>query len=388
MFYPRVLLSTSRLKAEKLVFFFIFITAAAVSTYFVSLNNYKDELKIVETFTKGSLLQSDDYLVATSTSTSNGKPEFHELGGNCNSSLTSKGLGQCLYRKNYLFLGDSILRNIFVSLIYYFEPTCSVPGFNSGNIRFLKKCSKYLSKKVLGDNIKYWRYSHSVEHFSIDLFYAHGTTHTKELLSTKAFGNNKYSGIVLSNAIWDMGLTYHGHSAYFYDLSYVLGRLSSYLANSSKSHIVVLGLHYIDTNHCATVCRVCNHKLVQEYVREVQQRVVSCTSNTVLVDAYRLTQKSLDSHDGVHPSQRVSSMMWQFILQALCSVGKSCSVFNKRIHCNNSFPKFKLGRILSAQNEVDKILKQGSSNDSVRNNFGCYQTGSDSLFWDLRFHEH
>ena len=383
MFYPRELLSKSLLKAVKLVLFFIFITAAAVSTYFNSLNNYKDELKIVETF------QSDEYLVATSTSTLNGKLEFRELGENCNSSLlTGKALGKCLYRKNYLFLGDSILRNIFVSLINYFEPTCSVPGFNSGNVRFLKKCSKYLSKKVLGNNIKYWRYSHSVEHFSIDLFYAHGTTHTKELLSTKAFGNNKYSGIVLSNAIWDMGLTYHGHSAYFYDLSYVLGRLNSYLANSSKSNIVVLGLHYIDTSHCATICRVCNHKLVQEYVREVQQRVVSCTSNTVLVDAYRLTQQSLDSHDGVHPSHRVTIMMWQFVSQALCSVGKSCSVFNKRIHCNNSFPKFKLGRILSAQNEVDKILKQGSSKGSVGYNFGCYQTGSDSLFWDLRFHEH
>ena len=153
MFYPRALLSTSLQEAVKLkVFFFIFITAAAVGTYFVSLNNYKDEVKIGETFTKGAaLLQSDEYLVATSTSTLNGKLEFRELGGNCNSSLlTSKALRQCLNRKNYLFLGDSILRNIFVSLINYFEPTCSVPEFNSGNIRILKKCSKYLLKYFIG----------------------------------------------------------------------------------------------------------------------------------------------------------------------------------------------------------------------------------------------
>ena len=183
-----------------------------------------------------------------------------------------------------------------------------------------------------------------------------------------------------------MGITYSGHIAYSYALFDVLGRLRSYLVNLSSSHIVVLGLHHIDTSRCAKICRVCNHKLVQEYVREVQQRVVSCVSNTALVNAHSITEKSLHSHDGVHPSNTVSRKLWYLILQALCSVGEGCGIFNTGMPCSTLTPTFDHRRIIEARNEVEGIFMKTSLKERDRHNFSCFQLKNDSLFWDSRFY--
>jgi len=313
----------------------------------------------------------------------------------CNSDLLPvQESVTCLSGRKIAFMGDSILRNIFVQFILLQEAGgIQIPGkvrekVNNGAIRYILNYSSKLRKVVESPNIakkrggkrkrirlSYWSYRTGDVH--IDMFYAHSTHDSENMLSSDFFAKSNYTDFVVSNALWDMGLSYRGHSKYFRALSKNLAAIED-VARHSSSKIILLGLHFIDTERCTSdYCRVCNDELVQEYIRRVQQNVVSCTERAVLLDYFQITNDevaSSNSHDGVHFNDKISSIQLQFILQVLCSIGGECSVMQRPHQCDFNIPTFDHDRRLKSRTELRSKARDVEL-------FKCFADRKDSIFW-------
>lgn len=230
--------------------------------------------------------------------------DFIESGGSglnwrdptCNSAILKKtGVSTCLAGRKIVFLGDSILRNMFVQLIKLFEPDIQVPTINNGSIRKVAKQTKNLFRDILPgvekekkNLVKFWSYRNLNHQIKVDIFYSHGTSHLEELLKLRVLQKNGYSDFVVSNALWDMGIAFRGHSRYMQALRQNLDIIKRNARPESK--IILLGLHFIDTTRCLNdICRVCNDNMVQNYIREVQRKVISCTKSSIFVDSFQFT---------------------------------------------------------------------------------------------------
>lgn len=311
----------------------------------------------------------------------------------CNSDLLPASESEtCLSGRKVAFMGDSILRNIFVQFVLLHEdiqiPDNVRKKVNNGAIRYIVNYSSKLKKvfelsKIAAKGkgkrkrmkMSYWSY-HSSD-IRIDMFYAHGTLHSENMLSTDFFIRSNYTDFVVSNALWDMGISYRGHSTYFHALSRNLAAIED-MTRHSSSKIILLGLHLIDTERCISeTCRVCNDALVQEYIRKVQQNVVSCTNRAVLLDYFQITNDkvaSSNSHDGVHFNYKIALIQLQFILQALCSVGEECSVIQRPLQCDFNIPTFDNDRRHKSRTELMSKVKDIES-------LKCFANRNDSIFW-------
>lgn len=163
----------------------------------------------------------------------------------CNSSLVSGSeFRDSLRGRKIGFFGDSILRNMFGEVLSILEPSVNTLSQNAGNIRYLSKQTKNLSRKHSG-KFKYW--SFVKESLQLDIFYAHSTKILQKLIDSGLFKNNIYTDVIISNAAWDLGTHFHGHRAYFENLSNILSffdEKSNFGENKPK--IILLGLHYIN----------------------------------------------------------------------------------------------------------------------------------------------
>jgi len=246
--------------------------------------------------------------------------------------MSKEELGRAFTRRKIAFLGDSILRNIFCELIRLFEPNIQLPLHNAGSLRILQKLTKKVEKKTEG-RTKYWRYSNF--NFQIDIFYAHSTLLSQNLIRSRFFDLGSYTDIVISNAVWDMGISFRGHEAYYEALSDILTFLDEKQLGSfrTRKNTILLGLHYINTTLCTSEkCKICNHDLIQNYVRESQKKAVMCLRSPILIDSFQFTNTfvaNMNSHDGVHPSAEISRLQAELILQAILSETKDCPVFLK-----------------------------------------------------------
>lgn len=146
-----------------------------------------------------------------------------------------------------------------------------------------------------------------------------------------------------------MGIAFRGHSAYFKALTSILSffdELSKFDTSKVRKKTILLGLHYINTTLCTSDnCRVCNHDLIQEYVRKSQKRALSCSTTPILLDSYELTNSyvaNMNSRDGVHPSVQISRLQAQFILQALISETGNCTIFQTGTDCRGGVPELSM----------------------------------------------
>ena len=202
---------------------------------------------------------------------------------------------------------------------------------------------------------------------------------------------HKFSGIIYSNSLWDIGRRFNGHAEYYHELADVLNLLQKRL-KYVKSKVILLGFQFIETNRCPevnSICTVCNHNIVQDFVREVQQRVVSCTEQSIYFDTLTFTNskaaKSLSS-DGIHPGLPVARVSALLAVQALYIENSHCNLFQKRNACDKTLPKISSRRILEGREEIDNILMRARLKSRNFNTPRCFTDHVHSLFWNVSFH--
>lgn len=185
----------------------------------------------------------------------------------------------------------------------------------------------------------------------------------------------------MSNALWDMGIAFRGHSRYMQALLQNLNVINQMA--DPKSRIILLGLHFVDTERCLNnICRVCNDNMVQKYIREVQRRVFYCTKTSIFLDSFQFTENqvaSSNTHDGVHFNEKLTGIQLDFVLQSLCLTGENCSVFSKKRKCDLSIPKINREEVLKKREQL-----QERHNASI-NDLNCYNRRDDSLYWSDSF---
>ena len=123
-------------------------------------------------------------------------------------------------------------------------------------------------------------------------------------MKSNFFEEEIYTDVIISNAVWDMGLSFRGHGAYYKALSSILSffdKPTTFDTFEAEKKTILLGLHYINTTLCTSdKCRVCNHELIQEYVRESQKRAVSCSNTPIRRRShFSVHQSSSEVHNTV-----------------------------------------------------------------------------------------
>ena len=133
--------------------------------------------------------------------------------------------------------------------------------------------------------------------------------------------HGKYTDVVLSNALWDMGITFRGLSTYTSAMLRNLKTLRDLLP-SEHGKLVILGLHHVNTSLCTSnICRVCNNQVFQEYFRCAQQYSAICTPGVTFVNTFQFTKNSRaanSSPDGTHFDSIITKVQMQYVLHSLC----------------------------------------------------------------------
>lgn len=317
--------------------------------------------------------------------------EFKVHTSSCSSDYSDKAISRLLKGQEVLFVGDSIVRNSFLALIQLLEREVHFSSFQSKLLqRTADKIKRLKEQKIPGRDgrhLKIWSYRHQTTR--IDYYYARTTKDSKLILSKYA-GGARYSGIIYSNSIWDMGRRFHGYENYYIELGIVLNILQKHLKNA-ESKVIILGLPFLETSSCPNLnmlCIICNHKLVQNYVRELQQRVVSCTPQSSYFDTLQFTNtseaKSL-SQDGVHPGVLVARASVILALNYLFNIENRCNLFQKRNRCDDMVPRIASEKVLEARSEVEEILEHINLKHGDIDSPRCFADHNMSLFWNPNF---
>lgn len=310
----------------------------------------------------------------------------------CSSSIYSKErLVRNLKGEELLFIGDSVVRNSFLALVRMLDEKVQFSHFSSKVLGHVSKQTKNLKEtKVPGRNIGIWSYRSKM--INMVYYYTRTTEDSKLLLSTYVGDKkiHKFSGIIYSNSLWDIGRRFNGHAEYYHGLAEVLNLLQKRL-KYVESKVILLGFQFIEINDCPkvnSICTVCNHNIVQDFVREAQQRVVSCTQQSLYFDTLTITNstaaKSLSS-DGIHPGLPVARASALLAVQALYRENSDCSLFHKRNACDKTLPKISSRKILEAREDVDNILAQARLKSRKFVAPRCFTDHVHSLFWNVTF---
>eukprot|EP00227_Mantoniella_beaufortii_P000585 CAMPEP_0197614224 /NCGR_PEP_ID=MMETSP1326-20131121/59417_1 /TAXON_ID=1155430 /ORGANISM="Genus nov. species nov., Strain RCC2288" /LENGTH=199 /DNA_ID=CAMNT_0043183093 /DNA_START=511 /DNA_END=1110 /DNA_ORIENTATION=+ len=197
-------------------------------------------------------------------------------------------------------------------------------------------------------------------------------------MSPRILKGGRYSDVVVSNALWDMGITFRGLSNYTNALTLNLKTIRSSLPEHGK--LVLLGLHYVNTSLCTTdVCRVCNHEVIQDYIRCAQQYSASCAPGVTLVNTVQFTKNSRAANwspDGTHFDSALTKVQMQYVLHALCPE-HSCEKHSERNKdkCDAEFsPKIAKETALDAR---DKVVDSAAG-------LGCFTAFEELVFMGVK----
>ena len=270
--------------------------------------------------------------------------------------ISSVKFSDCIRNRRFAFFGDSILRNIFHELIRLEQPELPVQ-LGSGQLRVLQGKAKNMRKvKTSG----YPHYSYKLGAGVVDIYYLHSTL-LVEQAALKILNKGRYTDVVVSNSLWDMGITFRGLAKYAGSLKRNLKAIQRVLPRE-HGKLVLLGLHYVNTSRCTSVaCKVCNHEVIQDYIRCAQQHSASCTPGVTLVNTVQFTKNkyaTARSPDGTHFNSEVTKIQMQHVLHALCPQHSSCKKFeHPESKCNVAFKnKIATNIVLEARDEVSNEI--------------------------------
>lgn len=238
---------------------------------------------------------------------------------------------RCLHGRKVAFIGDSILRDMFVELIRLKHPEIepsipgdrryavpTVPGFVTEGSTFIKGQQK--RKRVYSAIFK--ANDRGGSRGQVDFYSFQSTTFVKQLGALTLLKTADYTDVVMSNSAWDLGIHYRSFALYERDLkSQILSASKTTRPRGGK--VVFVGLHHIDTARCRSpICTVCNHNYAQRSLRQIQANVVPRIEGATLVDQFTTSVDAYAcghiSADGLHPDSYTSSHMMQNILRAIC----------------------------------------------------------------------
>lgn len=233
--------------------------------------------------------------------------------------LTFNEFKLCAKRRRVAFFGDSILRNIYQELIRLDRPD-NVPLLNgSGQLKLLAK-SKTVKGLRFSKLLNQRYYTYTSGSTVVDFFDLRNTEVFRSV-AVKVVKKGRYSDVVMSNALWDMGLNFRGLMKYSIALDGNVRSIRSALPADGKT--LILGLHFVNASRCASDvrCKVCNHKVVQAFIRRVQQKT-ACVHGATLVNTEHFTYgpcPAEHSPDGTHFDSALTAVQMQYVLNAFCT---------------------------------------------------------------------